>query len=168
MTMPNIQQWFASIDIDRSGELDVNELQRALSLGNLNFGVSDVDQMIRAFDTRGRRRLSFQEFQRLHEFLVNIQSSFEYFDADRSRTLQVNEVQQALRHAGFQLDNPVLAAMMSRHDPDNSGTLTLDEYIRMCLFLQSCVRTFTAFDPQRSGQIRLDFNQWVYAASHVA
>ncbi len=69
---------------------------------------------------------------------------------------------------GFQLDEPVLAAMMSRHDPDNSGTLTLDEYIRMCLFLQSCVRTFTAFDPQRTGQIRLDFNQWVYAASHVA
>ncbi len=40
-------QWFESIDMDRSGELDVNELQRALSMGNLNFGVSDVDQMIR-------------------------------------------------------------------------------------------------------------------------
>ncbi len=58
--------------------------------------------------------------------------------------------------------------MMSRHDPDNSGTLSLDEYIRMCLFLQSCVRTFTAFDQQRTGRITLDFNQWVYAASHVA
>lgn len=40
-------QWFASIDIDRSGELDVKELQRALSMGNLHFGISDVDQMIR-------------------------------------------------------------------------------------------------------------------------
>ncbi|PNW85918.1 hypothetical protein CHLRE_03g200050v5 [Chlamydomonas reinhardtii] len=166
--MANIQQWFASIDIDRSGELDVKELQRALSMGNLHFGISDVDQMIRAFDTRGRRRLSFPEFQRLHEFLVNIQNSFAYFDADRSRTLQTNEVQQALNHAGFRLDPPVLAAMMSRHDPDNSGTLSLDEYIRMCLFLQSCVRTFTAFDQQRTGKITLDFNQWVYAASHVA
>ncbi len=54
----------------------------------------------RAFDTRGRRRLSLPEFQRLHEFLLNIQNSFSYFDADRNRTLQTNEVQQALQHAG--------------------------------------------------------------------
>lgn len=40
-------QWFAAIDVDRSGELDVRELQRALQMGNLNFGITDVDQMIR-------------------------------------------------------------------------------------------------------------------------
>jgi len=28
-----------------------------------------------------------------------------------------------------------------------------------CLFLQSCVRTFGAFDAQRSGRISLDFGQ---------
>lgn len=31
---------------------------------------------------------------------MNIQSSFAYFDQDRSRTLQTHEVQQALQHAG--------------------------------------------------------------------
>ncbi len=61
--------------------------------------------------------------------------------------------------AGFRLDPPVLQSMMARHDPDNSGTLSLDEYIRMCLFLQSCVRTFTAFDAQRTGRVVMDFNQ---------
>jgi hypothetical protein len=30
----------------------------------------------------------------------------------------------------------------------------------MTLFLQSAAATFTAFDPQRSGRITLDFNQW--------
>lgn len=40
--------------------------------------------------------------------------SFAYFDQDRSRTLQTNEVIQALRHAGFNLDPPVVSAMMNR------------------------------------------------------
>ncbi len=32
--------WFQSIDTDRSGQLDVQELQRALAMGNLKFGLS--------------------------------------------------------------------------------------------------------------------------------
>lgn len=66
---------------------------------------------------------------------------------------------QALRHAGFNLDPPVVQAMMNRHDPDNNNQMSLDEFIRMCLFLQSCVRTFSAFDAQRTGRITLDFGQ---------
>jgi hypothetical protein len=46
-------------------------------------------------------------------------------------------------------------------------SLSLDEYIRSCLFLQTAARTFGAFDPQRTGQVHLSFNQFVYAASHV-
>lgn len=45
---------------------------------------------------------------------------------------------------------------------------SLDEYIRSCLFLQTAARTFGAFDPQRTGQVHLSFNQFVYAASHVS
>lgn len=70
-------------------------------------------------------------------------------------------------HAGFNLDPPVVTAMMTRHDPDNNKAMSLDEFIRMCLFLQSCVRTFTAFDPQRTGRVTLDFGQFVYAAAHI-
>lgn len=168
-TDPNlVRQWFQQIDTDRSGELTAAELQRALQLGNLNYGLNDVDQMIRAFDTRGRRKLNMQEFERLHQFLCSIQSSFFYFDKDRSGSLSGPEVMQALQHAGFNLDQPVLYSMMQKYDPDVSGTLTLDEYIRMCLFLQSCVRTFSAFDAQRQGRITMDFNQFVYACSHIS
>ncbi|KAL6765832.1 hypothetical protein V8C86DRAFT_2450115, partial [Haematococcus lacustris] len=161
-------QWFASIDTDRSGELDSAELQRALQLAGLNYGITDVDAMIRAFDTRGRRKLNLQEFGALHNFLTSVQGSFSYFDRDRSQSLQSPEVSEALRHAGFALDAPVVKAMMTRHDPDNNGAMSLDEFIRMCLFLQSCARTFTAFDPNKTGRVTLDFGQFVYASSHIA
>ena len=35
-------QWFSRIDADRSGKLDVHELQKALALGGLNFSLKTV------------------------------------------------------------------------------------------------------------------------------
>lgn len=46
MTMDQQQQqlrtWFDAIDTSRNGELDASELQQALRLGNLHFGLTDV------------------------------------------------------------------------------------------------------------------------------
>ncbi|KAF8064663.1 prmA [Scenedesmus sp. PABB004] len=150
-----------------AGKIDARELQRALALGRLEFGPEAVDQMVRAFDTDNSRSLGFEEFQRLHFFLVNVQQSFQTFDRDRSGRLSPDEVHQALQQAGFALDQPAMMAMIGKFDPDSSGSLSLDEYIRTCLFLQTAARTFGAFDPQRTGQVHLSFNQFVYAASHV-
>jgi len=57
--------------------------------------------MIRAFDTDNSRTLGYDEFQRLHFFLVNVQNSFQTFDRDRSGKLTPDEVLQALRQAGL-------------------------------------------------------------------
>jgi len=165
---PQLKQWFDAIDVDRSGQLDVKELQRALALGNLNFGLTDVDHMIRAFDSNNTRKLDFGEFQRLHYFLVNVQNSFHTFDQDRSGTLAPNEITNALRQAGFNMDPQAVQAMVYKFDPDSSGTLSLDEYIRSCLFLQTAARTFGAFDAQRQGTIHLNFSQFVYASAHAS
>jgi hypothetical protein len=45
-------------------------------------------------------------------------------------------------------------------DTDNGGDLSLDEYIRSCLFLQTALRTFAAFDTQREGSVALNFSQF--------
>lgn len=37
-----LRTWFDAIDTNRSGELDASELQQALRLGNLHFGLTDV------------------------------------------------------------------------------------------------------------------------------
>lgn len=163
-----IRQWFDSIDLDRNGSLNAPELQRALALGNLHFGLNDVDQMIRAFDANNSRTLAFDEFLKLHHFLVQVQQSFMTFDTDRSGKLSPDELSSALRQAGFYLDRPAQDAMMHKFDPDSSASFSLDEYVRACLFLQTASRTFSAFDPQRRGTVQLTFNQFVYACSHVS
>ena len=69
---------------------------------------------------------------------------------------------------GFNMDPQAVQAMVYKFDPDSSGTLSLDEYIRSCLFLQTAARTFGAFDAQRQGTIHLNFSQFVYASAHVS
>lgn len=41
--------------------------------------------------------------------------SFNYFDANKSQQLQLNEVVKALQHAGFTMDPPVVQAMFKKH-----------------------------------------------------
>lgn len=43
----SLSQWFGSVDTDRSGQIDVKELQRALAMGGLNFSLAVVAHMIR-------------------------------------------------------------------------------------------------------------------------
>lgn len=45
-----LRTWFDAIDTNRSGELDASELQQALRLGNLEYGLTDVvsDRELRA------------------------------------------------------------------------------------------------------------------------
>ena len=40
-------QWFNSIDSNKDGQLDAQELQRALATGNLHFSLTTVAHMIR-------------------------------------------------------------------------------------------------------------------------
>lgn len=37
-----LKAWFNAIDVDHSGRLDSKELQRALAMGNLHYGLNDV------------------------------------------------------------------------------------------------------------------------------
>ncbi len=43
-------QWFESIDLDKNGQLDAVELQKALGTGNLHFSLRTIAHMIRCHD----------------------------------------------------------------------------------------------------------------------
>eukprot|EP00798_Chlamydomonas_sp_ICE-L_P024790 gene24790-10432_t len=162
-----VERWFRSIDTDNSGFLDPEELQRALAMGSLNYPLTVVDAMIRAFDQKDSRSLNMTEFSKLHEFLTSVTASFNFYDRDHSSTLEIAEVVQALAQAGFTLDPPVLQKMMKKYDLSN--TRCLQKYdLSNSSNLKSCARTFGAFDPHRTGSVTLKFNEFVYASSHIS
>ena len=69
--------------------------------------------------------------------------------------------------SGFRLEHQAFQAMVRAFDPEKVQCLDLAEYIALTLFMKSASATFYAFDPQNSGLVTLDFNQFVYAASNV-
>ncbi|CAD7704399.1 unnamed protein product [Ostreobium quekettii] len=136
-------------------------------MGNLRFSLSTVAHMIRVHDQNRSGAIDFAEFKNLHEFLVSMQNSFNYFDRDRGGTLSPDEIYQAVSHAGFHLDQHAFYSMVRAFDPDRTGQLELAEFIAMTLFLKSCAATFGAYDPQRTGRVQFDFNQFIYACANV-
>ncbi|CAK9196398.1 unnamed protein product [Sphagnum troendelagicum] len=161
-----LRMWFESVDEDKSGSINSLELQRALEVGNLKFPKSIVDQMIRMYDADQNGVMSFEEFVSLHGFLNLVQTSFSNVSRDQG-FLALNEVYQALQQAGFALDEPSFYTACQSFDPNRLGKFKLDDYISMCIFLQSAKNLFGAFDTSRIGHITLDFNQFVYCAANL-
>eukprot|EP00884_Botryococcus_braunii_P016618 jgi/Botrbrau1/363/Bobra.110_2s0020.1 len=167
MSNLRLREWFNAIDVDRSGELDAAELQRALALGNLHFSLAVIAHMIRVHDPDRSGTISYAEFERLHTFLTSQMQHFQDLDMNKDGQLSSTEVMRALGQTGFQLDQAAFDALFRAFDPDRSGSLGLAEFIALSLFMQSAVATFSAFDPQKHGRVVFDFNQWVYAAANV-
>jgi hypothetical protein len=94
-------------------------------------------------------------------WVPQVQTSFSNVSRDRG-FLALNEVYQALQQAGFTLDEPSFYTACQSFDPNRLGKFKLDDYISMCIFLQSAKNLFGAFDTSRIGHITLDFNQFVY------
>lgn len=56
--------------------------------------------LCRIHDREGTGFITQDEFGKLHEFLTNVQQSFEFFDQKRRNCLGFDEICKALDHAG--------------------------------------------------------------------
>lgn len=166
-TQDQLRQWFTSIDRDGNGQLTALELQSALNCGGLSFSIPTVAHIIRINDRDNSGTISFEEFERLHAFLSNVQASFDFFDTDHSGRLSIDEINAALSRAGFIIDRPALQVIFCRFDPLRTGGLDRIQFMELTLFLRSATATFNSFSPQPSGVVQLNFNQFLYACAHT-
>lgn len=97
-----------------------------------------------------------------------MKESFVFYDRDRSGTLDVNELNQALTRAGYQVTPQALAAALPRFDGNRRGTLTFDEYIDLCLYLANLRNLFYFYDPHGTGRITLTFDQLVASTTYFS
>jgi Ca2+-binding EF-hand superfamily protein len=164
-----LQQWFNVVDADRSGEVNTAELQQALAQGGLNFSMKLASSMIRMFDDDRNAQLRFDEFVKLHAYLVNCQRTFARADADKNNFLDLNEIFNALTTLGFELDRSPGGAfytLCQSYDFDRRGVIQLDSFIAMCVTLHNAKRLHASLaDPATPGRSSFDFNQFVWAVA---
>ncbi|KAJ6708265.1 PEFLIN [Salix viminalis] len=100
-----LREWFERVDSEKTGNITATQLQSALAVGNLEFPLSVVQQMIRMYDSDRNGTMSFDEFVGLNKFLVKVQQAFS--DLQRGRGyLEPDDVYEGLVKTGFSLDSP--------------------------------------------------------------
>ncbi|XP_022140738.1 sorcin-like isoform X1 [Momordica charantia] len=161
-----LKEWFDRVDSEKSGSVTAPQLQKALAVGNLNFPLSIVQQMIRMYDFDRNGTMSFEEFVALNKFLLKLQQAFS--DLERGRGFLVpNDVYEALVKIGYTLDSPAFYTVCESFDQKKNGRFRLDDFISLCIFVQSAGNLFNSFDTAKQGRVTLDLNQFVYCSKYL-
>ncbi|KXZ55898.1 hypothetical protein GPECTOR_2g1449 [Gonium pectorale] len=103
---------------------------------------------------------------------------FAKVDTDGSGYISPTELQAALEEGGlrfslstvaaiirygYELEPAVQRALFKRFDPLSTGSMGLQEFLALIIFLRSSATTFKAFDPAATGVVHLNFQQFLYA-----
>ncbi|GMH16330.1 hypothetical protein Nepgr_018171 [Nepenthes gracilis] len=160
-----LREWFDRVDSERTGSITATQLKKALSVGNLDFPLSVVQQMIRMYDFDRNGTMSFEEFVALNKFLLKVQQAFSDLERDRGYLVH-DDVYEALVKFGFSLDSPAFYTVCESFDQKKNGRYRLDDFISLCIFLQSARNLFNSFDTAKQGRVTLDLNQFIYCTAN--
>merc|ERR1712054_697155 len=106
----DIERNFRRADTDGSGDIDVDELHRALGWLGLAADINQTRDVMRRYDTDGSNNLELPEFRRLVTDLRgfkggapadDIESNFRRADTDGSGGIDVDELHRALGWLGL-------------------------------------------------------------------
>jgi len=157
--LSNLQAWFTSVDRDRSGYITAQELASANFNGH-RFSLDTASVLVKVFDLDRNGNIGFYEYASLHKFIVSMQGAFYHFDRDRSGSLELHELDAALRQGGFTFSPQIVHSIGARFAQGARG-LNMEQFIRMSAVLGRIRSNFERRDPQRRGYISISFEDLV-------
>ncbi|ELT89230.1 hypothetical protein CAPTEDRAFT_151788 [Capitella teleta] len=159
---PVIQQWFVSVDQDRSGQISTSELQQALTNSNWSrFNEETCHLMIGLFDRDMSGTINLGEFQALWTYIQQWKGVFDQFDRDRSGFIDANELNNAYTQMGYRLSPAFSSMVVFRYDPQFRRQLSLDNFIQSCVLLKTITDTFRQKDAQAQGVINVGYEEFL-------
>lgn len=167
----SLRPLFAAVDIDGSGKITFNELQKVLSMPNSDinsmFNERCAKRLIKMFDRNGNNSIDFEEYSALHQYLVQMKAGFESVDTNKSGKLELQEVATTLSRVGFNFTGPTLEKIFKMFDFHKTGSLSFDGYIELCAFLGIMRGQFMPRDTQYNGQATFSWEQFVAACLEI-
>ncbi|BFZ21153.1 hypothetical protein BsWGS_24192 [Bradybaena similaris] len=162
---PQVQQWFMSVDTDRSGRITAHELQRALVNTNwTQFNDETCRLMIGMFDKDFSGTIDLYEFQALWHYIQQWKQTFDRYDVNRSGSIEGLELQQAFMTMGYNVSQQFVQTVVVKFDHFGRRSLTLDNFIQACVMLKSLTDAFRQRDTTMSGYVRMSYEEFMSLA----
>ncbi|XP_044254426.1 programmed cell death protein 6 isoform X2 [Tribolium madens] len=159
---------FQRVDRDRSGYINAEELQAALSNGTWSpFNPETVRLMIGMFDRGNRGQVSFEDFGALWKYVTDWQNCFRSFDRDNSGNIDRNELKTALTTFGYRLSDGLVSTLVRKFDRHGNGTILFDDFIQLCIILYTLTAAFRQHDTDQDGVITIHYEQFLSMATFL-
>ncbi|XP_076232823.1 penta-EF-hand domain containing protein peflin isoform X1 [Calliopsis andreniformis] len=162
---PEVQQWFSAVDRDGSGRITAVELKSALANGQGGtFSDTACKLMIGMFDKEKNGTIDVYEFQALYNYINAWLGVFRGFDHDNSGSIQENELNAALTQMGYRLSPEFISFLIKKSDLGNHSSITVDQFIVLCVQIQRFTDAFRARDTDMTGTITIGFEDFLGVA----
>ncbi|XP_031844511.2 penta-EF-hand domain containing protein peflin [Nomia melanderi] len=162
---PQVQQWFAAVDRDNSGRISASELKSALANGQGGtFSDTACNLMIGMFDKEKSGTIDLFEFQSLYNYINAWLGVFRGFDHDNSGNIQENELSAALTQMGYRLSPDFISFLIKKCDPTGHSSITVDQFIVLCVQIQRFTDAFRVRDSDQAGSITIGFEDFLTVA----
>jgi len=158
---PQVSQWFASVDADRSGRINAVELQSALMSSNgRKFSETACRLMIGMFDPQAIGSIDMHGFAQLYGYVNQWITAFRNYDGNQSGYIDGNEFGQALSTMGYRFSPQFGNVVASKFGEKNQG-LPLDQFITACILIHKFTEGFRARDTSQQGVISISYEDFL-------
>ncbi|XP_041035220.1 calpain small subunit 1b [Carcharodon carcharias] len=124
------------------------------------FSLESCRSMVAVMDADSTGRLGFEEFKFLWNKIKMWQGIYKRFDADKSGTINSQELPGAFKAAGYPL-NDQLYRLLYRRYANESGDMDFDNYIACLVRLDAMLRSFKTLDKDNNGSIKVNIVEWL-------
>ncbi|XP_006019136.1 calpain small subunit 2 [Alligator sinensis] len=124
------------------------------------FSLDTCRSMVAVMDSDTTGKLDFEEFKYLWNNIKKWQCVYKQFDTDQSGTVGRVQIPDALKAAGFQLNEQLYQLIVRRYS-DKNGSMDFNNFISCLVRLDAMFRAFKSLDRDGNGQIKMSLEEWL-------
>lgn len=127
--------------------------------GPLDFSLDICRSMVALIDDDYTGTLTLEEFALLYKHIQTWKEAFQSYDKGSTGYLSTYALRNALRSAGYSVNQHVLKALVLRYGHDRKISLT--DFIGCAVKLMCMIDIYEAWDPENENEVVVSRNEWL-------